>query len=252
MKTVFSELARVNLKSFLNYRNALWVTISTVALNYGLRFFFLQYYFNYTSTLGGWEPNHIYIVVYLSAVVFLTVNCFDSSIYKFFSLAYKGEVEPYLLKPTNKVYYVLFGWMKISNLIAAIFVLAYGIRTFPEIQSHIITLLPLMLVGVISCLSLIGLMSCLTLFIKRQVPSEYIFYELGRLAFIPISAYPKKLGTALLLIIPSLFSVVVPVAVAIRGETQWLTPFMVSSAGLFLLFIFVFKYSLKRFDGMGG
>jgi ABC-type uncharacterized transport system permease subunit len=107
-------------------------------------------------------------------------------------------------------------------------------------------------VGVFNCLALIEILSAATHFIKRLVPADFIFFEMSRLAFLPVTAWPRKVGVALLIILPALFLIVVPVAISVRGE-MWLLPyFLVGSGTCWLLFLFVFLHGLKSFYGMGG
>ncbi len=253
----FLFLMKQSLRSQAVYKTNFIGYVFTLLVIYAIRFIFIDSLYQLTPTLGGWNRTDVLGILYFSLLITAWAGSFDVSIYHFFSLAHRGKIDPYLMKPVLLEYLIFFRWCRPGNLFVG-FVIALCAPLFFQVVGQPISL-PLLALGYLGAavgtlvqLLIIAIFCLATLLSSRELPVSFIVGELNRLSQYPPTLFPKPLRVTLLIFLPLVFTASACAALVFQSDPTYLVYLAITLIGLSLLFHFLLRYLLTRFNNFGG
>ncbi len=209
-------------------------------------------FFDYTETIKGWtQTDYLLLVSTASTISFLYQTLFIIAHENLTEYIIEGELEPYLLKPVNSLFYFTFNRIDIPsflNLIISILVQGYFLSKYQ------ISFLQLLLFIVVICLA-----TCLVFILNQLAVSLSFWVEnansvLGIPEYLvdfssrPISIYPRGIRFFFTWIVPILMGINLPVLIIKRDTffVYFVILLIADFIGLILVNI-VWKKGLKRY-----
>jgi ABC-2 type transport system permease protein len=212
--------------------------------------------FSYTSSIGGWGPDEILVLVGIYILVGGIIGLvIQPSMEHFIESVRDGTLDFVLTKPDDAQVLVSIQQINIWSLVDLLLGIAVLAVTFVRLGSKLGLaesgeFILLLLAGAVIIYSFFLILATLSFWFVRVENILTIFqsmYEAGRW---PVSLYPGWLRYGLTFIIPIAFATTVP-AEALTGRLSWGTLLLAIAvaAGLFFASRFFWKVGLRRYAG---
>jgi ABC-type uncharacterized transport system permease subunit len=246
-----------SIKSEVLYRFDFLGTLSILLLFFVTRLLFLDTLHSFAGDSSDWNRAQVTFLLFTLLWILTLTDTFDHSVLRYFQLLYHGEADTFFIKPVSILNFIFFGWIKASNFVLLPIILGAGLYMYGDIlweqrNLDIFLYFVLCLLGAIMNLLFIANLSCLTFVFKRQVPADFLFSELTKIMILPFSVFPRQVGAALVLIIPSIFTAALPCAVLFTGRIDLVLYFLLGFTFNLVVFILFLRFTVKRYEGLGG
>ncbi len=256
MKIKFHFLYK-NILVNLYYRFNFLGMMCILIIAYATKLIFLDSLLQYTPSIAGWNKLELVFLLYTMILSLLISDTIDSSVLRFFQKVYHGEGDVFFIKPISLLNYMFLAWAKTINLIPIFIMTIGGLIYFYNVfwGSSLLSLLLYLCsfaLGIIINVLLVTNLSCLTFIIKRQIPADFLFSEFTKIMILPMGVFSRKVGLFLLVLLPSIFSAAVPAAILLKSDYSLLKYQSLGFVLSLLVFYMFYKYSLSRYEGLGG
>ena len=212
--------------------------------------------FSYTSSIGGWGPDEILVLVGIYILVGGIIGLvIQPSMEHFIESVRDGTLDFVLTKPDDAQVLVSIQQINIWSLVDLLLGIAVLVVTFVRLGEKVgiapaSEFILLLLTGTVIIYSFFLILATLSFWFVRVENILTIFqsmYEAGRW---PVSLYPGWLRYGLTFVIPVAFATTVP-AEALNGRLNWetLVGAIVIAIGLFFASRLFWKVGLRRYSG---
>jgi ABC-2 type transport system permease protein len=250
------HLVRNACLSQIRYRGNVFGYLGILLCSFTLTFTYINAIFQYTSNLAGWTKDQAIFILYVSILIGMIVDTFDTSIMQFYRTVALGKIDPFLVRPVSLVSIMLLRWCKPVNLFLIVFLLAlwpiFDLHTLRSPLDWVVGGFGIIF-GAVSVLLVFSVLSLITFLSQRQIPTDFIVSELYRLTPFPISLFPNgPVRLCLFLVLPMIFSASAPSAALVNGDYSGVTALTVGDIFLGIASVAGFKVLYQKFDFIGG
>lgn len=204
------------------------------------------------GNLGNWDIQNYGVLLFFAFFIKLFSQSFRNSLAYLISNYRQGNLEAILTRPITFSAISFFRWCQPAYFITAI---VFAIVYFGFITNLNLTNIPLSivytLIGIIGTIFLDATLNLLNLIYQRELPVDYIQFQLGRLQILPFELFSKNVK-AIAFGIPIILSAYVPAQILTQNRNDYGYILIIASILVIILYSFLLKKTKKVIKGFGG
>ena len=205
---IYLKYIRMIIKSIMQYRLSMWLTIIGQFFSSFFAFFGIYLLFQRFGTIAGWSFAEVAVCFAVIQIAFATTECIARGFDLFSRFVVGGDFDRLLLRPRSTILQVFgssFELSRLGRLIQSFFVMGIALSLL-DIQMdffRIVTLVLMVVSGVFIFTGIFMLGATICFFTVQGLEVVNIFTDGGReIASYPLSIYNKWLARFFTFIIP--------------------------------------------------
>lgn len=238
----------------VQYRANMFLHIFLNLLWISMLFLFIESFFRFTTTLGGWQKHEVYLLSLIWVFGVELSFIFFSGILRLPIDITEGNIDTLLIKPINPLFLLTNRNIRFSSsyyLLLEIPVLVWFFWHYQIIQSWSAGLLGLFLFGcgIVIQFSVLLIINTFGFWFDRFDNINDVWHTLYEMGQYPLQVLPKLFRIAFLSFLPIAFNAYIPVsALTGRLSIHFILYTILFAAFLFLLAMSFWNFALKQYS----
>ena len=234
----------------MEFRHNFFIRLLTQLFFVALQLVIVNTFFNFTSSIGSWSKNEVFVLVGLFRLIEGAFHMFfHSNILYLPELVNSGEMDLLLSKPVNSLFYVSLRrhqLHEVSTFLSGLVILLYSQIIRGIAWANILWL---SVVGLVALYSIMLFFSSLSFFIPRMTALSSIWDVMSKITRFPLDILTGSSRLGLSLVGPLLLVVTLPSQI-ILGKVPPVYIFLeiAGTLGVFALTYKFWLYSLRHYS----